>query len=98
MLTKFFSLLGLGPSKQQVQKNEEINKLGLLVQLRWKKAVETAAKRLSASARRLSASAMRLSASAMRLVANNFSIQKYLIQCNNMETCLQNLKNELRLL
>jgi hypothetical protein len=29
MLTKFFSFFGLGPSKQQVQKNEEINKLGL---------------------------------------------------------------------
>ena len=30
MLTKFFSFLGLGSSKQQVQKNEEIKKSGLL--------------------------------------------------------------------
>ena len=29
MLTKFFSLLGLGPSKEQQQKNKEINELGL---------------------------------------------------------------------
>jgi hypothetical protein len=29
MLTKIFSLLGLGPSKQQLQQNEEIKKSGL---------------------------------------------------------------------
>lgn len=29
MFTKFFSLLGLGPSKQQLQQNEEIKKSGL---------------------------------------------------------------------
>jgi hypothetical protein len=29
MLTEFLSLLGLGPSKEQLQKNKEINKLGL---------------------------------------------------------------------
>lgn len=29
MLTKIFSFLGLGPSKQQLQQNEEIKKSGL---------------------------------------------------------------------
>lgn len=29
MFTKFFSVLGLGPSKQQLQQNEEIKKSGL---------------------------------------------------------------------
>ena len=28
-LTEFFSMIGLGPSKQQLQKNEEIEKSGL---------------------------------------------------------------------
>jgi hypothetical protein len=28
-LTEFFSMIGLGPSRQQLQKNEEIKKLGL---------------------------------------------------------------------
>lgn len=33
MLTEFLSLLGLGPSKEQLQKNKEINKLGLSVEM-----------------------------------------------------------------
>ena len=56
MLTKFFSLLGLGPSKQQVQKNEEIKKSDLLGAVEMKDMKKSGGNRRKASKRKRNAS------------------------------------------
>ena len=56
MLTKFFSFLGLGSSKQQVQKNEEIKKSGLLGAVEMKDRNANGGNRRKASKRKRKAS------------------------------------------
>jgi hypothetical protein len=57
-LTEFFSMIGLGPSKQQLQKNEEIEKSGLsdAVEMKYMNASGGNRRRRKASKRKCKAS------------------------------------------
>ena len=65
MLTKIFSFLGLGPSKEQLQKNEEIQKSGLsdAVEMKYMNASGGNRRRRKASKRKRNASKRKRNAS-----------------------------------